>query len=90
MLEHVGTKNYRDFMQIVHSSLSKNGLALIHTIGGNESMEWTDPWIHKYIFPNSTIPSAKQLTQAWENLLVFEDWQNFGLDYDKTLLNVAK
>ena len=45
-----------------------------------------DPWIHKYIFPNGEIPSPIQLTRSIEPLFVMEDWQNFGPDYDRTLL----
>ena len=32
------------------------------------------------------IPSAEQLTQAANELFIFEDWHNFGADYDKTLM----
>ena len=47
---------------------------------------YTDPWIHKYIFPNGLIPSMAQLTTAWEGLWVAEDWHNFGPDYDRTVI----
>lgn len=36
-----------------------------------------DPWIEKYIFPNSVIPSAAQISRAVEGLFVIEDWHNF-------------
>jgi cyclopropane-fatty-acyl-phospholipid synthase len=45
-----------------------------------------DPWIEKYIFPNSMLPSIKQIGISIENLLVMEDWHNFSTDYDKTLM----
>ena len=35
MFEHVGYKNYRTFMEVVHRSLKPSGLFLLHTIGGN-------------------------------------------------------
>jgi cyclopropane-fatty-acyl-phospholipid synthase len=41
----------------------------------------------KYIFRDSVLPSARQLTDAWEELFVLEDWHNFGTDYCKTLLS---
>lgn len=44
-----------------------------------------DPWIERYIFPNSMLPSAAQITAASEGLFVHEDWHNFGADYDRTL-----
>jgi cyclopropane-fatty-acyl-phospholipid synthase len=86
MFEHVGYKNYRTFMKVVHRCLKEDGLFLLHTIGGNTSVRSTDPWINKYIFPNSMLPSTKQITSAMEGLFVLEDWHNFGQYYDKTLM----
>ncbi len=86
MFEHVGYKNYRTYMQVVYDHLKAGGLFLLHTIGSNTSNKSLDPWFAKYIFPNSMIPSAAQITRAIENLFVLEDWHNFGPDYDKTLL----
>ncbi len=86
MLEHVGVKNYRRFMEIAAKRLKNDGLFLLQTIGNNISAYGTDPWVAKYIFPNSMIPSIKQIGQAIENLFIAEDWHNFGADYDKTLM----
>jgi len=86
MFEHVGYKNYRNFMQIVNRVLKDDGLFLLHTIGGNQSVKVTDRWISKYIFPNSMLPSITQIGRAIEGLFVMEDWHNFGADYDKTLM----
>jgi cyclopropane-fatty-acyl-phospholipid synthase len=85
MFEHVGYKNYRNFMKKVRSLLKKNGLFLLHTIGNNFSTTHCDPWFNKYIFPNGMLPSIKQLGEAMEGLFVLEDWHNFGPDYDRTL-----
>ena len=85
MFEHVGYKNYRTYMKKVRELLKTKGLFLLHTIGGNTSVANNDPWMAKYIFPNSVIPSAQQITEAAEGLFVLEDWHNFGMDYDKTL-----
>lgn len=87
MIEHVGYKNYKTFMTVARRSLKEDGLFLLHTIGGNTSLKKPDSWIGRYIFPNSLLPSAKQLTGAIENLFVLEDWHNFGQDYDKTLMH---
>jgi cyclopropane-fatty-acyl-phospholipid synthase len=87
LCEHIGHKNYRQFMRLAHDRLKDQGLFLLHTIGANESYSYTDPWINKYIFPNGLIPSMAQLTTAWEGLWVAEDWHNFGPDYDRTLLS---
>jgi cyclopropane-fatty-acyl-phospholipid synthase len=86
MFEHVGPKNYKEFMRIVHRCLKPSGLFLLHTIGNNKSYASPEPWMEKYIFPNHLVPSAKQITTAAEGLFVLEDWHNFGMDYDKTLL----
>lgn len=86
MFEHVGAKNYREYMTVVHQCLKPDGLFLLHTIGGNSSTFKTDPWIGKYIFPNSMLPSARQITTAAEGLFVQEDWHSFGHYYDKTLM----
>ena len=73
-------------MKIAHKSLKDKGLFLLHTIGGLKSATSTDPWIEKYIFPNSMLPSPAQLADAMEGLFVLEDWHSFGPDYDKTLM----
>ena len=86
MFEHVGSKNYSTFMHVVRDRLKDDGLFLLHTIGGNLSVIKTDPWISRYIFPNSMLPSAKQICTASEGIFVLEDWHSFGPDYDKTLL----
>ena len=86
MFEHVGVKNYKTYMAVARRCLKGDGLFLLHTIGSNRSVISTDPWISKYIFPNSLLPSIAQIGQAIENIFVMEDWQNFGADYDKTLM----
>jgi cyclopropane-fatty-acyl-phospholipid synthase len=86
MFEHVGVKNYRNFMEVAARCLSDDGLFLLHTIGSELSEFGTDPWFAKYIFPNSMLPSVAQIGKAAEGLLVSEDWHNFGADYDKTLM----
>jgi cyclopropane-fatty-acyl-phospholipid synthase len=87
MFEHVGWKNYRTFMKVAHRLLKDGGLFLLHTIGSKQSNITSDAWMEKYIFPNSIIPSMKQISAAIENLFVAEDWHNFGADYDKTLIS---
>jgi cyclopropane-fatty-acyl-phospholipid synthase len=86
MFEHVGSRNYKAYMKVVHRCLGANGLFLLHTIAGNSSVFSTDPWINNYIFPNSMLPSAKQITSAAEGLFVLEDWHSFGQNYDNTLM----
>ncbi len=87
MFEHVGKKNYRTFMQTVNRLLLDEGIFLLHTIGSNTSKAYCDPWIRRYIFPNSMLPSLRQISQAVEHFFVIEDVHNLGPHYDKTLLS---
>jgi len=86
MFEHVGVKNYATFMRAVRARLADDGLFLLHTIGANRSTRKNDPWTERYIFPNSMLPSARQIAAAVEGVFVLEDWHGFGPDYDRTLM----
>ena len=86
MFEHVGYKNYRNYMEVARRCLNDSGLFLLHTIGRNTPARSTDPWINKYIFPNGMIPSPGQISKSVQGLFVIEDWHNFGQDYDPTLM----
>ena len=85
MIEHVGYKNYRNFMNVVRNNLEDDGLFLLHTIGSNISDVGTDGWTNKYIFPNGVLPSIYELAKATEKVFVMEDWHNLSFDYSKTL-----
>ncbi len=87
MIEHAGSSNYKNIMTIVDLLLKPDGLFLLHTIGGNKTVTHTaDLWMDRHIFPNSRLTSGKQLTTAVEELFIAEDWHNFGIYYDKTLM----
>ena len=86
MFEHVGYKNYRNYMQVAQRCLEGEGLFLLHTIGRNTPSRSTDPWTNKYIFPNGMIPSPAQISKSLQGLFVVEDWHNFGQYYDPTLM----
>lgn len=86
MIEHVGRKNYRTFMCVVHGCLKDDGIFLLQTIGSNLSKFTCDPWISKYIFPNGMLPSIAQIAKAVERLFIIEDLHNLGPHYDKTLM----
>lgn len=86
MFEHVGFKSYRTLMRIVHKHLKDGGLFLLQTIGNNHSTRRTEPWLSKYIFPGSMLPSIRQIGRAIEGLFVMEDWHNLSTDYDRTLM----
>ncbi len=86
MFEHVGHLNYRNYMRIVKNLLREDGIFLLHTIGSNLSVTKSDEWINEYIFPNGMLPSIIQIAKASEGLFIMEDWHNFGVSYDKTLM----
>jgi cyclopropane-fatty-acyl-phospholipid synthase len=86
MMEHVGQKNYRTYLTTAARCLDRGGLFLCHTIGGTASRVTTDPWLNRYIFPDSMLPAPAQVTRAAEGLFVLEDVHNFGSYYARTLL----
>ena len=86
LMEHVGPKNHRAYLEQAVRCLSPGGTVFIHTIGGANAKASIDPWFEKYIFPNAAIPSLGQLTSAMENVVVPEDVQNIGPHYDLTLM----
>jgi cyclopropane-fatty-acyl-phospholipid synthase len=86
MVEHVGYKNYRAYMRAAARSLGEDGLFVCQGICGNFSRFHADPWIKRYIFPNSMLPSLAGLTRAAEGIFIVEDVKNIGPNYDPTLL----
>lgn len=86
MFEHVGYKNYRTFFEVVKRTLKDDGLCVLYTIGSLRTSRAFDPWVAKYIFPNSMLPSMCHITKAVEGLFVIEDWHDFGAYYDPTLM----
>src|SRR4029453_12353962 len=86
MVEHCGPKNYRTYFRAAARLLNDDGLFLCQGICGNFSPLDSDPWIKRYIFPNSILPSAAQLIRAAENVFILDDVKNIGPNYDHTLL----
>jgi cyclopropane-fatty-acyl-phospholipid synthase len=85
MLEHVGTKHYREFGEVIHRSIGDSGRGLLHFIGRN----WARPlsaWIRKHIFPGGEPPSLGQtmpLFERWDYSVV--DVENIRLHYARTI-----
>lgn len=86
LMEHVGVKNYRTYMETVDRCLRPGGVSFVHTIGGNRSRTSIDPWFGKYIFPNAVVPTITQIGGAMEGMFVLEDLHNIGPNYDKTCM----
>ncbi len=86
MFEHVGPKNHKSYMKVAFRCLKDDGLFLLHTIGSNYTRHSPDPWFNKYIFPNGVLPSMKDISMAFDNTFIMEDFHNFGAYYDQTLM----
>jgi len=86
MFEHVGPRHHRTFLRQARRCLADDGLLVLHTIGASETTAAPDPWIEKYIFPETHLPSLAQIARAAEGLFVVEDVHNFGAHYDRTLM----
>ena len=85
MFEHVGARHHRSYFARVASLLADDGLFLLQTIGNREK-SGVDPWIDKYIFPNSVAPCVRDIAQGIDEFFVLEDWHSLGQDYERTLL----
>ncbi len=90
MFEHVGQKNYAEFMRVLDRCLADDGLALLHFFASKRSFPNTldseVDWFERYIFPWLVIPSLAQVGRAIDGRFVVEDLHNFGADYDPTLM----
>jgi cyclopropane-fatty-acyl-phospholipid synthase len=87
MFEHVGAKNYRTYMQTMRRCLRPDGRFLLHTIGANHASarRANDPWIEKYIFPNSKLPTEDQIMAAIQGSFRVAARQAIGSHYVPTL-----
>jgi cyclopropane-fatty-acyl-phospholipid synthase len=90
MLEHIGPKNHRTYMQVVDRNLADDGLCLLQFFASRDSFPNLHCneviWIVRHIFPGLVVPSLAQVGAAIERLFVLEDLHNFGSDYHPTLL----
>ena len=86
MFEHVGLRNFDGYFNKVGNLLSKDGVAMIHTIGHMDRPAATNPWIRRHIFPGGYIPAISEITTAIERSpLVFADIEVWRQHYALTL-----
>jgi cyclopropane-fatty-acyl-phospholipid synthase len=85
MLEHVGTKHYRELGEVIHRTLRPRGRGLIHSIGQNQPIP-TNAWIYRRIVPGGYTPTLRQMMNIFEpqNLSIL-DMENLGQHYAWTL-----
>jgi len=86
MAEHVGCKNFGEYMAAAHRMLRPDGLFLLHTITSNTTQDYGDGWLSRRIFPGGVLPSVATIAKSAEPYFVIEDVHNFGADYDWTLM----
>ncbi|MBV7408047.1 cyclopropane-fatty-acyl-phospholipid synthase family protein [Maritimibacter sp. DP1N21-5] len=86
MFEHVGVPQYDTYFGKVDELLSRDGLALIHTIGHVGPPNYADPWMEKYIFPGGYAPALSEIQAAVDKrYLVTQDIEVLRTHYAKTL-----
>jgi cyclopropane-fatty-acyl-phospholipid synthase len=86
MFEHVGHKNYREYMNVARRCLKPGGLFFLNTIGAHETGHCLNPWTDRYIFPGAMLPSIAQIGKAIDGLFVMEELQDWAEFYDRTLM----
>ena len=87
MFEHVGLRNFDGYFNKVGNLLSKDGVAMIHTIGHMDRPAATNPWIRRHIFPGGYIPAISEISAAIERSpLVFADIEVWRQHYALTLM----
>ena len=66
MLEHVPRKEYRSYFSLIKNVLNADGSSLIHFVGCNTHKNIHDPFIQKYIFPDSNQPKLSEVANNIE------------------------
>jgi cyclopropane-fatty-acyl-phospholipid synthase len=86
MFEHVGVNHYGPFFATVKSLLTRDGVALLHSIGRMSGPGDTNPWLRKYIFPGGYSPALSEVVRAVERVRLWvTDIEVLRLHYAETL-----
>jgi cyclopropane-fatty-acyl-phospholipid synthase len=64
ILEHIGHKNYPEFMRVLAENLKKGGRALVHSLYSPTLSTAQNPWVDKHIFPNGEIAPRSSIKDA--------------------------
>jgi cyclopropane-fatty-acyl-phospholipid synthase len=87
MLEHVGTTHYQELGRVIDRTLTRDGLAFLHTIGRSRASR-TNRWIEQRVFPNASPPSLRQMMDILEpSSFVTLDVENLRRHYWLTAKN---
>lgn len=85
MLEHLQVREYPRYFQKIAASLTPGGRGLVHAVGCNTKVNKHDPFIQKYIFPDSDTPKLSAITgQLENNRLAILDVENMIRHYGVT------
>ena len=85
MLEHVPRKEYKTYFGLIKKLLKTSGAALVHAVGCNAKNNDHDPFIQKYIFPNSNQPKLSEIAHHVEQAdMAIIDVENIVRHYRPT------
>ncbi|HEX4955255.1 MAG TPA: class I SAM-dependent methyltransferase [Thermoanaerobaculia bacterium] len=86
MMEHLRRSEYRRFTAVVSRVLSERGMGLFHYIGCTGPSNDHDPFIQRYILPDSSQPKLSEFVAQLENHdLAVLDVENLIRHYGYTL-----
>lgn len=86
MLEHVGAPHFDEYFAKVADLMAEDGIAVIHSIVKSGPPRPNNPWIDKWIFPGSYVPSASEVYRAMEKAWFHQsDDESLRLHYSYTL-----
>ncbi len=91
MLEHVPRGEYDTYFHVIARALHPRGMGLVHAIGCSQARNEHDPFIQKYIFPDSNQPRLSEITDRLEHRgLAILDVENIVRHYAYTVLGWLK
>ncbi|WP_420348997.1 class I SAM-dependent methyltransferase [Pelagibius sp.] len=86
MFEHVGKKNYHEFFRKVSDLLADDGVFVLHSVGRVNDPGPVNPFIRKYIFPGTDVPTLGEVLPVIEDcMLTVTDVEVLRLHYAETL-----
>jgi len=86
MLEHVGSRHYRQFFECLSRRLADDGVAVVHAIGRRGPPGAGNPWLARYVFPGGYTPALSEVLAAIERTdLWVTDVEILRLHYARTL-----
>ena len=85
ILEHIGSKNYKEFFNKCYDLLKDDGIMFCHTMGISRPNDHQNEYFaSNYIFPEGELPDMLNLTEGYSEKWRLEDFQNIGISYSKT------